>query len=122
MQLTLFDEEFNTKSIEEEMLEKALFRGSGFVNGKKRIYEKALSKPSVSAFAEFLKNEYGIGGHGYPTREPFRVHREHHDSKGIEFRWFNADGNEIEQSHSWGEAAKVILQMIEAGTYQPEED
>lgn len=64
MQLTLFDDIFDPPGIEDQMIEKALLRGSGFAGGKARIWQFAQTHPSNGELANFLRNEYGIGGWG----------------------------------------------------------
>ena len=58
--------------------------GSGFANGKLRIYKFFEDMPSSEAAVAFLKKEYGIGGHShtYLNGESGFVD---HDGKGIRF-------------------------------------
>lgn len=54
------------KSFLDNMIDDCLYRGSGFVDGKKRI--KALYKSCIQPTdrANRIKKEYGIGGGGSP--------------------------------------------------------
>lgn len=54
------------KSFLDNMIDDCLYRGSGFVDGKKRI--KALYKSCIQPTdrANRIKKEYGIGGLGSP--------------------------------------------------------
>jgi hypothetical protein len=54
------------KSFLDNMIDDCLYRGSGFVDGKKRI--KALYKSCIQPTdrANRIKKEYGIGGCGSP--------------------------------------------------------
>ena len=56
-------------------------RGSGFENGKFRIYQQFLKGETNIKNADFLKNEYGIGGHTVEIGGLFQ----NHDSKGLTF-------------------------------------
>lgn len=52
------------KTPEEALIERQLKYGSGVEHGKFRIFDKYQENPSIKTFADFLKNEYGWGGHG----------------------------------------------------------
>ncbi len=65
----------------QEEIDRALVRGSGFVDGKYRIYQQMLKKQSISENATFLKEEYGTGGSA-PAIGLININ---HDSKGITF-------------------------------------
>lgn len=116
MQLTLFDDIFDQPSIEERMIEKALLRGSGFVGGKARIWEFALTRPPIGELANFLQNEYGIGGWARPTRVDGGLHEGYYDSKGVTLCWMQG-GKEVERKVSWNKVAQVLKQMVERGAY-----
>ena len=62
--------------------------GSGFANGKLRIYKFFEDMPSSDAAITFLKKEYGIGGHShtYLNGESGFVD---HDGKGLHFSNYN---------------------------------
>lgn len=51
------------KSRLEQIIEEELKRGSSFQDGKFRIFDKYNENPTVKTFVEFLKKEYGWGGH-----------------------------------------------------------
>lgn len=55
--------------------------GSGFVNGKMRIYEQFQKSLSTKENAEFLKKEYGIGGASHSGGHD--EYQNWHDAKGI---------------------------------------
>lgn len=109
---------FFDDSVIEEIVTDDLLRGSGFADGKFRIYEYYESnKPSTKEFADFLKNEYGTGGHsgqGY-------VSSSSHDSKGIIFDIKALDGIQ-KVKLSWSNAAKRIESMISSKNYISESD
>lgn len=66
------------------------------------------TSPSKKDFADFLKNEYGIGGHSGDGPVKFVDH----DSKGIEITLTTGKEN-----FTWNEVAKVISELIEKGEY-----
>lgn len=64
-QLELFEkaeENSSVFSIPQEVIDATLISGSGFENGKMRIYEQFQKSFSIKENADFLKNEYGVGG------------------------------------------------------------
>ena len=94
------------------MIEKALLRGSGFSGGKARIWQFAQTHPSTGELANFLRNEYGIGGWGRPTRTDGELHGGHYDSKGMSLCWMQ-DGRDVEKQFPWTKVAQVLLRMVE---------
>ncbi len=97
LQLTLPSHEEQQKMIAEAEAEKAsafvisdaeidneLVRGSGFADGKYRIYRFYQELHTVDDAVKFLKNEYGIGGHSH-TFLSGRNGFVDHDSKGLTF-------------------------------------
>ena len=52
-------------SIPKEIIDNYLASGSGFANGKYRIYEQLQKSLSLKENADFLKKEYGTGGGTY---------------------------------------------------------
>ena len=67
-QFSLFDMMGDSSEKEENLTEKLikheLKRGSGFERGKMRICHEYAKNPTISEFAVFLKDEYGLGGYG----------------------------------------------------------
>ena len=91
-----------------------LRRGTGFEDGEKRVADYfAKNHPTDAEFAEFLKKEYGFGGHSGPNQPDVG-----YDSKGIHIR--TADKARA-YNYTWVEAAKALRGMIENGEYFPEE-
>ena len=86
-------------------------RGSGFANGKQRIYDFALAQPTGSAFASFLRNEYGTGGGTVRSRG---VSFMDHDSGGIRYR-LEESGEEVKLS--WAKAAGIIQNLVNENRY-----
>jgi N12 class adenine-specific DNA methylase/GNAT superfamily N-acetyltransferase len=112
-QLTLFDPE--PKSKEDELIEFIIGQqGTGFAGGKQRVYDFAQTDPTGSAFASFLKKEYGIGG---GTVSQHGIHFVNYDSKGISFDWTDDNGEKQETSVTWIRAAIVVHRLIKEGRY-----
>ncbi len=117
-QISLFDEpdeEQPKDIINQEAIDAALRKGSGFEYGKYRIYESYENHTSISETIAFLKKEYGTGGSSY-VMEGSGIN-EWHDAKGIKL---TRGENEI--LISWNTAAMRIGELIRQGRYfTPEE-
>ena len=90
-----------------------VMRGTGFENGKFRVADFYQANPSKKDFVDFLKKEYGIGGHSGDGPVKFADH----DSKGIEITLTTGKEN-----FTWNEVAKVISELIEKGEYITQKD
>lgn len=97
----------------ENLIYNEVMRGTGFEGGKFRVADFYQANPSKKDFADFLKNEYGIGGHSGDGPVKFADH----DSKGIEITLTTGKEN-----FTWNEVAKVISELIEKGEYITQED
>ncbi|WP_338053615.1 Eco57I restriction-modification methylase domain-containing protein [Pseudobacteroides cellulosolvens] len=111
-QLSLFSKK--DKTHEEQLMEIVLLEGSLIEGGKKRIYEYSQTNPTGSAFAAFLKNEYGIGGHSVNKNG---IHFENHDSKGISFDWVDENSEKRNTTITWLKAAIIIQNLIDEERY-----
>ena len=78
------DEISSVFSVSQADFDNELCLGSGVFHGKYRIYAFYQTQPSTERAVQFLKNEYGIGGHShiYPDGSSGFVA---HDGKGIAF-------------------------------------
>lgn len=113
-ELTLFDlMDGKEKTPEEQFIAERLCVGSHVEGGKFRIYKKYHEDPSVKEFADFLKNEYGIGGASTSTYD------EMYDGKGIRMKNIDTEHpeNEIAVSLKWTEVANYIADLIDDGEY-----
>ncbi len=92
--------------------------GSGFANGKLRIYKFFEDMPSSDAAITFLKKEYGIGGHShtYLNGESGFVD---HDGKGIHFSNHN-----YKEKHTitWKVVARRLRELIALDRYLTEKE
>lgn len=104
-----------------EELRKEIMRGSGFEGGKFRIAEFFQeNNPSNQEFADFLKNEYGTGGHTADGN----IFSVDHDSKGIQFTLRSVDNGISKETFdfSWTEVAKLTADLIQHDKYITQDD
>ena len=99
-------------SFTQEMIDSFLKEGSGFAQGKFRIYEQISKSLSSKENADFLKNEYGIGGR---SRDEFGL-IEDHNSKGITLKRGYEENAPILRI-TWLEAEKRIRELISSDRY-----
>ena len=98
----------------QEIIDAVLANGSGFSEGKMRIYEQFEKSLSTKENADFLKNEYGWGG-SYPVIIGAGID-ESHDGKGITI----TKGIGKEKPHitlSWSQVEKRIGELIRTDRY-----
>ena len=94
----------------------AMASGSGFAQGKERIAAYFEENHTPKERAEFLKNEYGIGGQTWTFLDGSHGFLEY-NARGIQLRSY-PEGQE--QRFSWSDAAKRIGVLIAAGKYLDE--
>lgn len=104
-----------------EELHKEIMRGSGFEGGKFRIaafFQE--NHPSNQEFADFLKNEYGTGGHTADGN----IFSVAHDSKSIQFTLRSIDNGISKETFdfSWTEVAKLTADLIQHDKYITQDD
>ena len=98
----------------QEIIDAILANGSGFSEGKMRIYEQFEKSLSAKENADFLKNEYGWDG-SYPVIIGAGID-ESHDGKGITI----TKGIGKEKPHitlSWSQVEKRIGELIRMDRY-----
>lgn len=119
-QMSIFDFiEDGTKN-EFNPLESLALHGTGFVGGMNRVRDYFSMKPhSMKEKADFLKNEYGVGGFGSPIKKPRYVHYGNTCTSGkdIVFEYYDENMQNVEDSCSWIQLAKVISEMVRNGKY-----
>ena len=118
-QLSMFDLlEPQEKNEKEQLIERSLKYGSGMEHGKFRIYDKYQDNPPVKEFVDFLKREYGIGGHG-----GWGGDEEWHDSKGIQMSVLGEKGETLVEAFlKWPEVAVRIADLIDDDSYFYEQE
>lgn len=110
----LAEEEKNTSafSISDEDIQTELQTyGSGFVNGKFRIYKQLTESFSTKENIAFLKKEYGIGGHS-----PYNGISQDHDAKGMVL-YIGYGESRVEKNLTWNEVEKRIRLLIQQDRY-----
>lgn len=93
-----------------EALAAEIDRGTGFVHGKLRVqdfYEE--QHPTVQQLADFLKKEYGTGGHSGEGK----ISLVDYDSKGLTFYFENGE----KFRHSWYNVATMTESRLRDDTY-----
>lgn len=115
--ITKADFKFEPKFfITEDEKDKLLTIGSGISGGKFRIEKFFSEEHTAKEKADFLKNEYGIGGTG---RLGFNTW---HDSKGLQYKKGGLTSNDCEVLMKWNEVAKRIDVLIAEGKYITQPD
>lgn len=117
-QLTLVqginDEPEKAFTFSQEVIDKALIRGSGIESGKFRIYEQFQKGLSAKENITFLKNEYGIGGCSEII--PYTGIAEDHNGQGILLR-LGYQENSPRQQLTWKQVEKRIGELIQNDLY-----
>ena len=109
------DEKSSAFSVSQEDIDSVLVRGSGFENGKYRIYRQFQKHEDKKANITFLKNEYGTGGgtHSYPDGTQGGTW---HDSKGIGIEK-HGSYTKPDLVLSWSKVEKRIRELIQNDRY-----
>ena len=100
--------------ITQDEIDRVLAGGGQVENGKYRIYSYFLQEHTAKEKADFLKHEYGTGGH---SRTGFD---EWHDSKGIAYSRENNHMPYDKVILSWSKVARRIDELIADGRYMSE--
>lgn len=101
-------------SIPQEVIDATVRQGSGFVDGKMRIYEQFQKSFSTKENADFLKKEYGIGGSSHAGG--FEGYSKDFDAKGLEiYKGYAEDRPRV--MLKWSQVATLIEQQISQGRY-----
>ena len=100
--------------IPQEVIDDTLSGGSGFENGKMRIYEQFQKSLSAKENAEFLKKEYGIGGASHSGGHD--EYQNWHDAKGIRITKGYAE-NRPQVLLNWNKVATRISELIRMDRY-----
>lgn len=112
-------ENASTFSFTQEMIDNMLLEGSGFEQGKFRIYEQLLRSLSTKENIDFLKKEYGDGGSS--SIRDFDGIGQWHSSKGIELHKGYKD-NAPKLLLTWNKVEQRLKELIKLERYfTPEE-
>ena len=105
-------------SVSQADLDNELVRGTGFKNGKYRVYQFYQTIHAQQDALAFLKKEYGIGGHSHTYLDGSSGFVDH-DAKGIRFR---VRGNDGEQNFSWRAIDSRLKELIALDRYLTEKE
>lgn len=116
----IFTEPKREKIVPHDYIVTVLLRGTGFQNGKKRVYEIYKTVDSAAERAKLVKKEFGLGGAGWPI-EGYGLHGyDTFKPQGMRFQWRDAEG-EKEGYISWNAVEEEIRVLINKGIYYQEE-
>ncbi len=102
--------------ITQDEIDHRLGRGSGFAHGSFRIYDYFMEGHSSKETADFLKNEYGIGGSTHALAGADHSY-ENHDGKGIRLEKGSIMEPYTEILLSWKVVEKRIRKLIQEDKY-----
>ena len=102
--------------ITDDEINEELSGGSNFSGGKNRIYDYFLEPHSQKEKAEFLKKEYGTGGHSHALSGSTGSSQDH-DAKGIRYKKPGCE----EVRLSWVQVAARVDDLVKHGRYFSEE-
>lgn len=114
-QISIFDL-LETKETESRFTHEVR-RGSGFADGKVRIYFANL-KMDIKQLAVFLKDEYGVGGHSADFPDGGSGFTDY-NPKGLMIREWKTD---VTEKHTWPEVAKEVKRLISMDDYLSPKD
>lgn len=116
-QLSLFDMiEQPSKDVAEKYLEEVVLRGTGFVHGKKRVYQFYQETMTATERTQRIKKEYGLGGAGWPL-DGYGLHGYDTYSNGIKIQ-YRTELGEYEKIFAWKQVEEVIHSLVDSGKYQ----
>ena len=109
----------STRFITQNEVDTVLAHGSGISEGKMRILSHFLREADHKKRADFLKNEYGIGGGSlYSVDGGWQSH----DSKGLEISRGDLSKPYSKVTLSWSQVEKRIDFLVRNGRYATNED
>ena len=104
-------------AITESEIEESLLRGSGFRDGKLRIYKHFKENTNTLINSKFLKNEYGEGGQNCAFGNNAYSYQ-HHNSKGIKLEKSNYKyEDKCEIFLTWDKVSQRIATLINQDRY-----
>lgn len=112
------DEISSVFSVSQADFDNELCSGSGVFHGKYRIYAFYQTQPSKESAIQFLKKEYGIGGHSHTYLDGSSGFVGH-DGKGIEF---SDSGFHHKKLFRWNAVHARISELIALDRYLSEKE
>lgn len=121
-----FDNSPKTKSADDYLLECVLI-GSGFSNGKERIFNIINSDLSVNEQVDKIKSEYGVGGVSFKCKhlgEPNSLigYNTGYHNKGLTVRFQDENVEEQNVCFTWSKVRAAIIKQIQDGKYRIGDD
>ena len=109
------DEKSSAFSVSQEDIDSVLVKGSGFQDGKYRIYRQFQKNEDSKSNIAFLKNEYGTGGgtHDYPDGTQGG---QSHDGKGVHIEK-HGSYTKPDLILSWAKVEKRLRELIKDNRY-----
>ena len=107
------------ENVPHDYVKEVLLRGTGFVNGRMRVCKIFEDCMEAGERAKRIKEEFGLGGAGWPIEEYGLHGYDTFKSQGIRFQWRDEEG-EKEGYVSWKDIEKEIGVLILTGEYVPE--
>ncbi len=95
---------------------KLVASGSNVAGGKKRIAKFFKEPHTAKEKADFLKNEYGIGGSGRSGYNTW------HDSKGLVLKKGNLSNPDAEVTMKWNEVAERVSKLVAQDRFITQKD
>ncbi len=114
------DEKSSAFVISQEDIDSVLQRGSGFQNGKYRIYRRFQKNEDGKGNIDFLKKEYGTGGGTHYFPDGTQGHT-WHDGKGIAIEKYGSSANP-DLVLSWAKVEKRLRELIKNDRYLNEKE
>ena len=103
--------------ITEDEIDADIARGNGFEGGKGRIFTYFQESHTDKEKVDFLRHEYGIGGHSHALSNA-RGSDESHDGKGLHYK---KDGCP-DVHFTWEKVSNRITDLIRKGRYLTEQE
>ena len=105
-------------SISDDEVNCVLQNGSGFANGKMRIQTLYASEHDPKKRADYLKDEYGLGGRSWTFSDGSRGFVDY-SAKGMLIRNYEHD---VERRLRWPEVEKMLDVLFRDSRYLSEQD
>jgi len=110
------DKKTSAFSISQEEIDALLCKGTGFQNGKYRVYLHYQEQHNLNETINFLKQEYGIGG-GTHIFMDGTTGTQWHDGKGISLTKNGSFITNPDVRLNWNQAAKRLRELIALDRY-----
>ena len=114
------DEKSSAFVISQEDIDSVLLSGSGFQNGKYRIYRQFQKNEDSKGNIDFLKKEYGTGGGTHYFPDGTQGHT-WHDGKGVAIEKYGSSANP-DLVLSWAKVEKRLRELIKNDRYLNEKE